>query len=41
MFDEISKLIQDNKLIDARKLLVKKNVVDIAQFFEDIFEKTL
>lgn len=39
MFDEISKLIQENKLIDARKLLVKMNVVDIAQFFEDIFEQ--
>lgn len=39
MFDEISRLIQDNKLIDARKILVKMNVVDIAQFFEDIFEQ--
>ena len=37
MFDEISKLIAENKLIDARNLLVKMNVVDIAQFFEDIF----
>ncbi|HHX61219.1 MAG TPA: magnesium transporter [Epulopiscium sp.] len=39
MYDEISKLIQDNKLIDAREVLVKMNVVDIAQFFEDIFEQ--
>ncbi len=39
MFDEISRLIQENKLIDARKILVKMNVVDIAQFFEDIFEQ--
>lgn len=38
MFDEISNLIRDNKLIDARKLLVKMNVVDIAQFFEGVFE---
>lgn len=38
MFDQIFTLIQDNKLIDARKLLVKMNVVDIAQFFEEIFE---
>lgn len=38
MFDQISTLIQHNKLIDARKLLVKMNVVDIAQFFETVFE---
>ncbi len=38
MFNEISQLIKENKLIDARKLLVKMNVVDIAQFFEEVFE---
>lgn len=39
MYDEISKLIHENKLIDARKRLVKMNVVDIAHFFEEILEQ--
>ena len=39
MFDEITKLIEANQLIDARELLVKMNVVDVAQFFEEIFEE--
>lgn len=38
VFSEINKLVKENKLIEARKLLVKMNVVDIAHFFEEIFE---
>ena len=38
MFDNIYNLVKDNQLIDARKLLVTMNPVDIAQFFEDVFE---
>ncbi len=37
MFTEISNLIQHNELIEARKHLVKMNVVDIAHFFESVF----
>lgn len=37
-FDEIYKLIKNNQIIEARNILVKMNVVDIAQFYETIFE---